>query len=275
MGMAEEQASNSPGKCEILLGELRARLINTEHKVNALIESDQRRNQADWKGVKDQVFGHITYSQHGEDMIALSMFYTIGIRKPSYLDVGAHHPLNISNTALMYVRGSRGINIEANPELIANFHTLRPDDVNLNIGVGPKPGIMPFYRIDKWSGRNSFDKESVEAFVRESPKFQVRDVVNVEVRTLNNIVDEYAGGVFPDFLSMDIEGLDYSVLESTDFNRSKPKIVCTEIISAGHADDGKKTIDMMETKGFFLAFRALGNLFFVPAELAPAFLSAR
>ena len=36
---------------------------------------------------------------------------------------------------MFYEQGSRGINIEANPQLINDFITHRPEDINLNIGI--------------------------------------------------------------------------------------------------------------------------------------------
>ena len=47
--------------------------------------------------------------------------------------MGAHHPERISNTKLFYDSGSRGINVEANPELHKIFLEERPEDINLNV----------------------------------------------------------------------------------------------------------------------------------------------
>lgn len=73
----------------------------------------------------------------------------MGIKKPSYIDIGAHHPYEISNTAIFYMNGCRGVNVEANPNLIDEFYKERPDDINICCGVGNHPGKMPFYMIDE------------------------------------------------------------------------------------------------------------------------------
>src|SRR5690606_9910227 len=75
-----------------------------------------------YSGHPDQHYGHITYSQHGEDLLILNLFDQLQIKNPSYLDLGAHHPTDISNTKLLYDRGSRGVNIEANRHLIEAFY---------------------------------------------------------------------------------------------------------------------------------------------------------
>jgi len=66
---------------------------------------------------RDQWFGGRTYAQHGDDLAVLNIFKRLGIEKPSYLDVGAYHPFDLSNTALLYERGSRGIVVEPNMAL--------------------------------------------------------------------------------------------------------------------------------------------------------------
>ena len=52
-----------------------------------------------------------SFSQEGEDLLIDRMFdgQSVGF----YVDVGAHHPTRFSNTYLLYLRGWRGINIDA------------------------------------------------------------------------------------------------------------------------------------------------------------------
>lgn len=57
-------------------------------------------------------FKKISYSQCGEDLIVSFIFNRLGILNPNYIDIGAHHPYKLSNTAFFYESGSRGINIE-------------------------------------------------------------------------------------------------------------------------------------------------------------------
>jgi hypothetical protein len=55
-----------------------------------------------------QWYGGRTYAQHGDDLAIINLFNCLRIRQPSYLDIGAHHPFHLSNTALLYQRGSAG-----------------------------------------------------------------------------------------------------------------------------------------------------------------------
>lgn len=184
-----------------------------------------------------QDFGGRFYSQRGEDIIVLNIFQHMKIDKPSYLDLGAHHPYHINNTQLFYMRGSRGINVEPNPNLIEAFHTHRSGDTNLCVGVGPERGELDFYMSDPMSGRNSFMRELALEGVTEVSKIQVPVVL------VSDIIRDYAGGVFPDFLSVDIEGFDYAVLKSIDYQLIRgPRVICVEMFSGlkGQMDNTKE-----------------------------------
>jgi len=174
----------------------------------------------------DQRFGGVTYAQHGDDIVMRCVFDSLGIDNPSYLDIGAHHPTHISNTKLFYDAGSRGINVEANPNLFSQFMVDRPYDVNLNFGVGKESGFIPFYMVDNYSGRNSFDFETVNAFVQDYPEFSIKQVVDLPVMTVAQILQNKA---VPDFLTIDVEGLDYDILKSIDFKRYPFKVICVEV----------------------------------------------
>ncbi len=207
-------------------------------------------------GHPDQKFGTYTYSQCGEDLMILNLFDMIGIKNPSYLDLGAHEPLTISNTALLYNRGSRGVNVEANPNLIAAFHQHRPFDTNVNVGVALKPGTMKFYMWDDHSGRNTFNKEWADKLEK------LEGSIDLEVTTIDIIVQLYCDGKYPDFLSIDIEGLDYDVLKQADFSKSSPRIICAEV----PRQEDQKFCDMMHNKGYYKYSRHAVNVIFVREE---------
>lgn len=183
-----------------------------------------------YSGHPDQKFGNITYSQNGEDLVILNLFDQLGIAKPSYLDLGAHHPSRISNTKLMYERGSRGVNVEANPFLIEQFKRDRPLDKNVNMGVNRFPsGISreQMYMYDDWSGRNTFSLEEYEKCVQQFG-MKMEKSFSIDCMSVNDIVQKWCYGEWPDFLSCDVEGMDYDILSVADFNQTQPKVICVE-----------------------------------------------
>src|SRR5215813_3013834 len=89
-----------------------------------------------------------SFSQCGEDCIVEFIFSARNIEKPSYIDIGAFHPFELSNTAKFYRKGSRGINIEPNPDQFRYFMKHRKNDKNLNMGVGIKSGQLMYYQMN-------------------------------------------------------------------------------------------------------------------------------
>lgn len=220
----------------------------------------------EFKGHGDQSYGHITYAQTGEDLIVCSLLCRLlKIEKPSYLDVGAHHPFNISNTALLYKRGCRGVNVEANPNLINEFKIHRPEDINLCVGVVPNEDTKKatLHCFDDWSGRNSL----VDGYLESDPfgPLPERGKIEVPVTTINQIVKDYCKGKFPEFLSVDVEGLDYEILKSADFEKyGAPKIICVEALPYREPE---KIIDLLDKKGFVPVLRLAVNLLFVHKDI--------
>lgn len=246
------------------------RLINIELKINMILRPDRGIDATDvilaFPGHRHQAFGHLTFSQFGEDLILSNLFAMIGTKAPSYLDVGAYHPVNLSNTALLYLRGSRGINVEPNPDLYLAFKSSRPEDVNLNVGVGAVPGQMDFHRIDETSGRSSFDLSNVTSVLNANPAHRVTDTLKIRVETLNMIVDRYWAGQFPDLLSVDAEGWDYDILAAADLSRSRPAIICVEAISGDNIDATSRLIPMLRSRGYELYVRTIANLIFLSED---------
>jgi len=211
-----------------------------------------------YSGHPDQHFGCLTYSQHGEDLMLCNLFVMLNISNQTlaWIDVGAHHPSNISNTKLLYERGYHGVNVEANPNLIALFNLERPRDTNINLGIGVETGTQIFNMYDQTSGRNTFSNEETK---RLEGVMQVRDHMSLPVVRLNDIVQFNCNGTFPPLLSIDIEGLDYVVLENADFSTSRPMLIVVET----RRDDTKRMAEMLYKKGYTLYCRMGENLIFV------------
>ncbi len=211
-----------------------------------------------FEGNSDQPFGAKTYAQFGEDLIILNIFTMFGLPAPGFIDIGAHHPVHISNTALLYTRGSRGVNIDANPNLMAAFAQARPEDVTLNIGIGPREGTLDFYMIDEHSGRNTFDMATAEAFVAAEPQHSIQKIQKIAVRTLDSVVAEYFGGEYPPLLSIDAEGLDFDILESAHFSAGGPLVVIVEM-----GEKSRAIHALMRERGYLQFTRTVANAIFV------------
>ena len=186
-----------------------------------------RRRAVGWFQRKIGVYAKYSYAQCGEDLIIRHIFDSIGIATPSYLDLGAHHPFYLNNTALFYQTGSRGVNVEPDPELYDRFKGQRQHDVNLGIGVGPQERTLEFFVMSSRT-LNTFSEKEAQRYVRECG-IKIDKVLSVPVLRFDQIVDQYCDGI-PDFISLDVEGLDFEVLSSIDFNRYLPHVICVETL---------------------------------------------
>jgi FkbM family methyltransferase len=190
-----------------------------------------------------------SYSQCGEDLIMRFLFASAGIGRPTYIDLGAHHPTHLSNTKLLYADGSRGINVEANPELIAKFHRSRRKDINLNFGVGPEESdgkTVDFYVMNS-STMSTFSLEEALRLEAETSIKRTR-TIQVPMRGVSSIIREYCGGVFPDLLNVDIEGTDSLVvpaLVAAPFE-SRPKVVCIETLTYSESGTARKRTELIQ-----------------------------
>src|SRR5262245_11707880 len=81
--------------------------------------------------------GSSYYSGEGEDAVILSWLRYHGseMSKIRYVDVGAAHPVRLSNTYNLYRLGARGILVEPDPMLARRLRRARPNDIVIEAGV--------------------------------------------------------------------------------------------------------------------------------------------
>lgn len=169
-----------------------------------------------------------SYSQDGEDMILKAIYEQKKGYKGFFVDVGAHHPVRYSNTNYFYKRGWKGINIEPTPSAIGAFNTFRKRDVNLNIGIGPEKTKLKFYCFNE-PALNSFSEEVSKRIDAESGKYKIIKELDIDVLPLSDVLDQYLpANTVIDFLSIDVEGLDYQVLLSNNWDKYKPSVILVE-----------------------------------------------
>jgi FkbM family methyltransferase len=167
------------------------------------------------------------YSQEGEDVILKDLFYSLGVKKGFFVDVGAHHPIRFSNTHLLYKSGWKGINFEPNISSGTAFKLFRKRDKTVHIGLGNQEGELDFYIFDE-PAINSFDKELSEDRDKNTP-YKLKKVVKIPIMRLESALDKYLPkGQHIDLMSIDVEGLDMEVMKSNNWNKYKPTVLLVE-----------------------------------------------
>lgn len=196
-------------------------------------------------------FKNESYSQCAEDLLVQYIFQLRNVNNPSYLDIGANHPYYLSNTALFYQNGCRGINIEANPLLHDAFMKHRPSDVNLNVGISDKEEELDFYIMSD-NTLSTFSKRECDLMISNGKTLD--KVERIKLTTISKILGQHCQSIFPDFLSIDVEGLDFQILKSIVYDKSSPKVICVEAAEYSPKGSGKRRnelIDFLVSKGYY------------------------
>ena len=197
-------------------------------------------------------FVNKSFAQAGEDVVMSFLFDGKGIANPSYLELGANYPDYCNNTYLFYLKGSRGVCVEADETLIPKIVKKRKGDKVLNIGVGTGQQSAADFFIFSEKGLNTFSAD--EARYREKhSKYKIAKIVKMDLKSINEIIESNFSK-YPDLLSIDIEGLDLEVLKTLDYNRFPIPVICVETctFSDNHIKPKDKSIEeFMSSVGYF------------------------
>jgi FkbM family methyltransferase len=196
---------------------------------NTLKSAFPRLNQARLDRINRR--GQSSYGQEGEDKVLASLLFKAhgGFLPVTgfYVDVGAHDPFRFSNTYFFYKRGWSGINIDAAPGSMRSFEAKRSRDLNLEIGVGKDISTATFYVFNE-PALNTFDHELATA--RCIGSWRIVREVEVQVMPLRDILAKHVSANQKiDFMTIDVEGRDFDVLRSNDWQRYRPMVVVVEI----------------------------------------------
>ena len=181
--------------------------------------------------------GKLSYAQQGEDLALWEILHLVlRIEHPTYMDVGAHHPVFNNNTYYFYERGSRGVLVEPNPGLHGVLEQVRPHDVLVRAGIGvTAQAEADFYIIggSEDGQLNTFSREQAEALVtRSRGHYSIAKVMKIPLLNINELMRKHWNGP-PNLLSLDTEGFDLPILRSLDFKRLRPDVVCVETVEIG------------------------------------------
>src|SRR3954465_1542198 len=156
-------------------------------------------------------YARLSFSISGEDMVLLKLLrpQVISGERGTFADIGAFAPCSISNTYLLYCLGWRGIAVDANPGMAAQWAEARPKDVFVHAAVGERDDRAYWFRYPNNVGMSAISASPVAPTVEHD-----QTPVEVPMRRLDAIFAEHIGDRQFDLLCMDIEGTELPALKS-------------------------------------------------------------
>lgn len=185
----------------------------------------------------------MSFSQCGKDLIVDLVLKSLGIHNPSYIDIGAHDPVQINNTYLFYQNGSSGVCVEPDPRLCYQIRKARKRDTCLNVGVGSSRIESADFYVMSSSTLSTFSWGEAERY-QGYGKQKIVEVIKIPLVPINDLIGQHFKKD-PDLISLDIEGMEMEVLTSFDFSKCRPPIFCIETLTYTEDNSERKIIDII------------------------------
>ncbi|MFN0131828.1 MAG: FkbM family methyltransferase [Phycisphaerales bacterium] len=173
-------------------------------------------------------------SQFGEDLVLWHLF--AGKRGGFFIEVGAYDGYTYSVTFAFEQAGWTGLLVEPLPARFEACRDRRPRSrvVNAALSVRGSTGTATFHHIasDKkhYEASSYLDAGTQRRRHMRPPKGNVQ-TVTVPLTTMDNLLAEHAGPI--DFVVLDVEGHELSLLDGFDLDRFKPAVLMVEDQSMG------------------------------------------
>jgi FkbM family methyltransferase len=163
----------------------------------------------------------ISYAQNHEDVVLARLFR--GQDTGFYVDVGAGHPVEDSVTKHFSDAGWTGINVEPMEREHALLRRDRPRDVNVRAALSEEIGTATLYEAPPENrGASTLLAEIVDQY----PEGVFTPAV-VPTTTLAQVCEAHVEGPI-DFMKVDVEGSERSVIASGDWDRFRPRVLVIE-----------------------------------------------
>ena len=167
----------------------------------------------------------ISYAQNFEDVMAARLFAPE--YRGFYVDIGAADPVFLSVTKHFYDSGWNGINVEPLARAHQKLVEARPRDINLNLMVGRESGKGSFFEFPDHPENSTSDK-AVMGLLRKQGHAVCSH--KVETLSLRDLCERYVGARPIDFMKIDVEGCELSVIEGADWKKYRPILLIIEAV---------------------------------------------
>ncbi|MET0471587.1 MAG: FkbM family methyltransferase, partial [Xanthobacteraceae bacterium] len=144
-----------------------------------------------------------------------------GARSGFFVEVGANRPRQESQTWHLERLGWTGVLVEPQPDLAEELRRDRSANV-IAVACSSPGNAGRLMRLHVAGALSSLDRD------RMAPGADPERIIEVPVRTLDDILVEAGAPTRFDFLSIDVEGHELEVLSGFDVVRWRPRLILLE-----------------------------------------------
>jgi len=209
------------------------------------------------KKISETISGVEFIGQELQDMYAY--LYFKGKRDGYFIDIGAYDGIAISNSYALEKIGWNGICVEPVPEIYDKLVKNRKCEC-INAAIYNEDGkILNF--IQTKGGRSGFITDMTDSMIESAESEGIVGKYSVKTKTFESLMENKKVKHI-DFMSIDVEGAEFAVLESIDFDKYK-----FDLITIENNHGIKKLQDYMFSKGY-KTFLDLGvDVLFIPQNI--------
>jgi FkbM family methyltransferase len=190
--------------------------------------------------------------------------------KGNVLDLGANDGVFLSNSRIFIENGWKGILLEASRkvfnQLKSNYIETDYDYILIECAISNKNEFITFYESgslitnDDYGLVSTIVPSELNRWSNKNIKFET---YQVECKTFDGIFgenNEYGinNDIILDFISIDVEGMDYNILTQIDLTKYKCKCLCIEF----NGIEKNKYINYANSHGMILYYQNGENLIF-------------
>ncbi len=170
----------------------------------------------------------ISYTRNFEDVMLMR---ALGhVQQGFYVDVGASHPVNDSNTYALYSKGWRGVAIEPQTIFNAEWQTFRSEDILVNAAMSATSGEAVLHKPIQY-GQGATIHPSFAQDYAQRGLAMAQSVV--PVLTLTEVLAQLRPEGDIHLISIDVEGAEEDALLGLDLQRFRPWLMVLESVLPG------------------------------------------
>ncbi len=185
------------------------------------------------------------YSQYGQDKFLYENFFT-DKKDGFFIDIGAHNGIHLSNTYFFENLGWSGFCFEPIPTVFNELQKNRKCNL-INCALSNKKGFDDFLMLEGYTEMlsglvNEYDQNHL---IRINNEILMMGGKKNVIKCETVLFEDYNFPENIDYISLDVEGAEMTILKTIDFEKHKIKFMTIEV---NHS--AKEIENFMVDKGF-------------------------